>query len=562
MPYRQNARVAPGNYVDLDLAVMLSGPRARNIVADVRFDRDGGGFFVQAPLGAVVAKSQQSGPRADEDEADKTPIEWGTGRLRLDTKGEHPRGTFFVRTNRMTVARLEVFISQLYATPCAVFTWVRRPESEPRVYAGPQKLVKRSSDAKTELNWEGKPGEAFVVEERVDAKKPILHRVNAPRFVVPPRDGAPDLRRFLVRRVLKGGAFSLGTPIAVATTHAPARRFTVDFPRNWHRQASGLDLRLECKCNGSADLVFYAYGVYAPQGGVQRLGKGAEVFQRAEVLPSEGYEPVYGRIDDGDVHAVQLADGRVAKIRIEQLENHTLHAMRVHCAVLTHGGRSFLPRAQKVRFRPKGKDRLELRWSRVPGAVAYRVLELEGDQARTWKLEGKPGEEQICVVGPFIRNRTYDLALRAIDAHGEESDDQVIRAPLFDARHRYGRVALNANGTRCFDFDAGKLEKLGVADGRLHITGSAGGASYLKFTAMAGIASGKSTRFGDFSAIEGLRFGEVHEYDSRLKGTYVFFVRCKNGGIASVRIARASYPNVELEYVLRSGDSERKNEKK
>jgi hypothetical protein len=212
--------------------------------------------------------------------------------------------------------------------------------------------------------------------------------------------------------------------------------------------------------------------------------------------------------------------------------------MRVHFVFLPDGRRSLLaPPTELAGQRDAAGHRLH--WTPSPGAVRYRVR--VGERV----LPGEPQEPAVQLLA-LAPDRLHECEVVAIAADGEVSAPARTVVLTFAAGARHGTVVIQAQRGGV-DFRRGET----VADGQpcdLQLVGGAGGASSLRFGGAA-IAGAGAIAFGDFGAAAHLSFAERWDSDDRQADCDRFFVRTADGGLASVRIVRRSWPETLLEYV-------------
>ena len=535
LPRFERASLAMGSHLDLDGGLILRSAKQRRIVADLQLDRDGTGIFVRAPHGAVPLKGKERSPPAD----------WTTKRIRIARDLRSRQKRWLVKTNRMSVALVELHLLQEYSAPTAFVTWVRAPESNAVFVEPPKGLHATWHKGTVELSWSATQG-SYLVEHHAPRKKPRLKKLKAPtyRFTI---ENEADLHRIHVRRVLSNGTIGLPASMTLRAGWQPTRRYTLDYPDNWNRGRTGLDVLGASIVADSPDLVFFPYAIYSPRGGLVRLGRGPRTFASTTVLPASGYLPIYDRIDHHDVFALRLADGRHAKLMIEQLGSHTLDPMRLHVTVLPSGIRRLFAPPTNPSFTLKGEDHLVLRWNATPRAVRYRVVSSSTPELSVACTDPRAS------IGPFAVNRFHELRITAYDARGDASAPLSVTVHTFDRNYRVGRFALDALGSNAFDFAAGQVVKAKAAKANhfdLRITNSAGGASSLTIAGRHGVFATEESAFGRFPEKQRQTAKEIHTDDGPPKRE-TFCVVTKDGRVASVRIRSRNFPQVEFEYVLR-----------
>lgn len=528
VPVEHTLRIAPGAQVDLDTGFQLPAAKVKPYVADLCFDRDGEGFFLLPADAAQAAAGDAERPEAD----------WSKERRRLGTRDSKPR-TFFVRTDRGSIARVTLSIVDPYSTASAVLQWAVAPPALPVFLPGPTGLRARWEDKTLLVSWQGDaPRWLIEVEANGQTQKSTS---STPTLRIDDLDPAGTCR-VRVRGLYANSEVSLPSEVVQCGRTRPPIRKTTGYPDRWYQGAGGLSLSRGEVAGEDAEVVFYLYGVYVPGGGVQHLGSGVDCWRASSTLPETGYLPSHGRLDADDVLAVHLPDGRYARLWLEPVEDGDLRqGMDVHFAFLPDGRRELLAAPANLRSERLG-GAIVLQWDAVPGAGSYRVLE-PGKQ--------RPVEVNVTrlELGGLQADSFQVVQVAAVVPSGEESDPVPFEVPVFGPGYRLGTFQLDAGGKGGFDFATGAPSAGAAAD--LRITNSAGGASSLQFTSAGGIASGKDVPFGSFAAADRLSFGDRLDTDDRRRGDDLLFVRTAEGGIASVRITGRSYPNVEFRYVYR-----------
>ena len=310
----------------------------------------------------------------------------------------------------------------------------------------------------------------------------------------------------------------------------------VEYPDRWYDGVGGLALAHGEAATEDADVVFYLYGVTVPGGGVRKVGEGEAVFHALSRLPAGAYPPVYGRLDDHDVYAVRTADGRFAKVWLEPTKNGDVRSgMRVHYVFLQDGRRTLLAPPAKLQS-DDAKDGVRLRWRGEAGPT-FRV---SVDDRVVYE-----GKEAAVNLPGLARDRVFAAEVHAVGADGEVSAPARTIVHTFGPTARFQRVQLGHDESLVFA--TGVVGK--GAGGDLAITSSAGGASYLEFTAAGGVAKAGDVAFGDFAAAARLEFANTFGSDNRNAGADRFFVRTKDGGFAAVRLLVREYPTSEIEYL-------------
>lgn len=538
LPTRHLLRVPPGGYVDLDTGLILTGREYDRVVADLLFDRDGLGFFVDGWGGSQSCRHDDQEPEADA---------WTTERQRVPTGPEHAGMTWFVRTDRGSVARVTIGVTDPYSSAAAWLEWVLAPPSQAVFVPGPDDLRLEWNREGVLVSWRGVYGE-YLVEVSGEAGT-TKSTTEVPRIQL---QLAPStVSRVRVRGVAPDGIVSLPSEIACLGERKAAMRGSVEMPAQWYRANAGVSVRTGELDAEHADVVFYLYGIYAPGGGLLLLGRGRDVFDGTSTLPEQGYLPSYGRLDEGDVFALRLADGRYAKFMIAATDGHDVRdGMQVHYAFLAGGGRDFMrrPAGAESRFQ---QGVLELIWQPVEGAVSYVVTRDGGD--------GEPVARKSpnARVSGLAKNRYHVFRVTAIDRHGDTSDPLVVEAHSFSERYQLGRFELTPTARQGYSV----TRELAVARGRetepnpdleIGITRSAGGSSHLQFAVPYGGALAKGLVFGEFPDAEQQEsFGMQIESDARQPGADLLVFKTVDGNLVSARIASRDHPRIVIDYVLR-----------
>jgi hypothetical protein len=536
LPTEHSMLIPPGAWVDLDSGAILPRRELLQAKADFRFDRDGTGFYV-APLHGGAAGGEQ----AIEPEA------WSPARLRLALWEGKPH-VWFVRTDRGAVARIRVAAVDSYSTGSAVLAYVLAPSAMAVFVPAPTALEATWRGKNLEVTWQGDAPGYLVEIDSGGAVQKTTTKVAQASFAGLVPDGVHRVR---VRGLMGDGVITLPAEVVQHGARRAPVRGEVRYPDNWYRREGGLSLLRGESAGEDAEVAFYLYGVYVPGGGVQKIGEGAACYRDLATLPEAGYLPVYGRLDDHDVLAVRLADGRYAKLLLEPAKDGDVRSgMVVHFAFLADGRRALLPAPGAVAFARRGEG-LRLTWAAVPGALRYRVH---------GALLAKPIEtaEPEVLLGGVPENRMCPVEIVAIGADGEVSDARLADVHSYDDDHRVGTFELDYQRD---GFGFGRAAKVALrADGTappeldLLFTGGAGNWNSMNFSAPWGARGAGDLAFGEFpataAALQALQFDERYTSDDRTPGFERFLVRTGDGGLASVRI-RVRDSRAVFDYVLR-----------
>lgn len=521
LPTEYVVHVPPGAWIDLDTGVLLPRAEHQRMRADLRFGRDGGGLYLEPLRGGARAA------RADTD----PPDDLATERLRI---GRHDQDALiaFARTDR-GMARVELLVADTYSTGSAALRFVIVQHKQPRFLPAATDLSTAWQRGELVARWRGDYPRWHVMLESGEERRIVL--TPKPEAQLGKLDEKRH-HRVTVRGMTANGDLSMPADAVQFGPRQTPRIGRVDYPDRWYDQAGGLSLIRNEACDGDADVVFYLYGVHVPGGGVVKVGTGRKVFTALHELPAGPFPPTYGRIDDHDVLVVRVADGRYAKLWLEPIAKSDLrNGMRVHTVWLPDGRRHLLapPGAATSTHTPRG---VELRWEAVAEAASYRVT-----VAETKPIECPRPELLLPGLAP---ERLYPVRIEAIGADGERSLPSEAVVHTYPGEVRMGRGRLRAQDGS-FDFATGK----NAAQGDLQITGGAGGAQVLYLAGQ--IAPGAAFAFGELPALERLSLAETWTSDESKPGEDHFYVRTRDGGLASVRWRKRGWPESEFEYVWR-----------
>lgn len=527
LPVEHVEVIPPGGLVDLDSGAILPTAKIRGHQADFRFDRDGSGFFLQGLLGAQPAPANATAPDAGS---------WSDARIRVQPRSTEPIA-LFVRTDR-GIARATVTVVDPYSTASAVLRWAVLPAAAAVFPPQPTDVESKWQGDELVLTWTGEAA-SWLVEVTGDAER--KETTTATRSSL--RGLRPDGHYRIRVRALQDGTISLPAELVRFGREAPSRRFVVDYPGRWYDASGGLGLATAAIATESADVVFYLYGVYVPGGGVAKIGTGEEAFQRAVRVPDGPFPPSYGRLDDNDVLAIELPDGRCGLLWLEPARDGDLRSgMHVHVTFLPDGRRALLAPPTNVTTAVETGVQT-LRWQPAVGATSYRV-ELAG---------AKPTTTPECTMRwpALAADRVFTVAVTALSGTGDESPPATVRFHTFGADARLGRAILPAqNGGLVFA--TGVVAPNGRPD--LALVGGAGGSASLVFSANGTFEPGGKREFGDFTGLAGAgKEGAPSEWrsDVRESDSELFFVHTADGGCACVRIAVRDWPDTEIEYLWR-----------
>lgn len=529
LPTEYVLQVPPGGHVDLDTGVILPGPAHRGFRADLVFGRDGEGFYLEPLVGGARSKPNDTEP----------PSELAKDRVRI-RRDDAGALVMFVRTDR-GMARVQLMVVDPYSTASAALRWVVVPPKKPVFLPAPIDLQAAWRGASLELSWSGDEPRWLVEVRTGDAVRKLT--VDAPRASV----GGLDPKG--VHHVVVRGMSAQNQPgmPAMVVQHGPRKppeQGIVVYEDRWYDSSGGLSLNAGAVAGEQAEVVFYLYGVHVPGGGVLKLGNGGEdTFDALRELPAGPFPPTYGRLDERDVLVVQLADGRYGKLWLEPVKGDDVRSgMRVHFVFLPDGRRTLLPAPRELAS-ARTANGTQLTWRASEGAVSYRVAVARGVPREV--------EEATCVLNDLPPDRMVEVQVAAVAADGEQSAWVRLVVSTHALELRAGRGAVTAQDGG-FVFATGERTAAGVPCD-LQLVGGAGGAQSLTFGSAsgggAGIASAPNAAFGEFAAAERLEF--VPQFDSRVDrvGADLFFVRCRDGSLACVRLLRRDWPTATFEYV-------------
>lgn len=518
LPQLRHATIAPGTSIDLDTGIVLPANDRGHLRADLRFGRDGRGFYVEPVregMPAVASDWHVEG-------------EWSKERLRLPRRSQDPAWVF-LKTDH-GVARVSLTVVNPYSTASAVVSWTVVPPKDPVFLAAPTNLRLMWHEGNLLASWESSDSHFLVELISGGQRKKLTCTMNSCTLAGLAPDGVHRVRV----RGRNNGAISVpAEAVQHGANKAPVYEVT-EYPDRWFDQESGLGLRMAADRGEAADVVFYLYGVFVPGGGVQKLGQGRDTFLATQELPTGGYLPSYGRLDTDDVHAIRLADGRRALLWLEASDNQDLRSgMNVHSVFLPDGRSKLLLPPQPV---VTTKDRVvTLTWPRIEGAKAYEVRALGKKPVLTEKL--------TAALANLPQDRMHAIKVRTWGVDGGWSLARTVYGHTFGPDVVLRRATLRAQGD-AVDLKSGEPNK----QGDLALIGGAGGSSYLKFGTPQGSRQNDGRAFGDFG---GLSESDAKEFasDARNKDVDQFFVWTRDGGCACVRIVKRGWPDTVIEYV-------------
>ncbi|MCR9245933.1 MAG: hypothetical protein NXI31_12945 [bacterium] len=527
-----------GAFVDLDAGAILPGPRLGPLVADVRFDRDGKGLYLEPLHGAQSRGRHDVTPDADT---------WSTDRIRCQRNG-HPPATF-VRTDQ-GVARLDATILHHYSVSTVSLRWLVTaaaaadaarfdlpPMAFERAWDGQQLTLTWLDDA---TQWQIEithTATGAAPAEATEENPPEVTRevIDEPRLVLAE---LADDRAYRVRVWgLRDGIASVPGQTVIHGRPRAAVRGHTDFDGRWFERG-GLRLTpAAAAVDGDADIVFFLYGIYVPGGGVVKLGSGEAAYLRGSRLPNGPHPCVHSRLERDDVLAVQLRDGRWAKIWLQAQDGRDLrNGMRVQHTFLGDGRQSMQQRPTAVSAKVEDGV-VTVSWPAVPGAMRYLV-----------EADGRPPvtTTRTTLRWPALPDRLFEVRLYAESALGERSTPARARAHTYGGGARLGTAVLVAMSDG-IEFASGKVGRNPPWD--LAITGGAGGSSSLSFRAAGTIEPAGKRGFADFSDLDPDNGRARWDSDDRQQGCNRLYVHTPDGGCASVLILERGWPNTKIEYL-------------
>ncbi|HEX5051719.1 MAG TPA: hypothetical protein VFZ65_08110 [Planctomycetota bacterium] len=525
LPTEYVVQVPPNGLIDLDSGLVLPQPAYRGFRADLRFGRDGAGFYLEPLFGGSRAAPGDTAP----------PATLAPERVRI---GRSDAGSLivFARTDR-GMARVELMVADPYSTASASLRWVVVPPKGAVFLPAPSDLEATWVDGKLQVAWHGDEPRWLVEVITGDEVRKVT--CGEPRVAIEGLD-AKGHHRLRVRGLTANNEVTMPAEVVQWGPRQVPQHGLVEFPDRWYNASGGLRLSSGERADADAEVVFYLYGVHVPGGGVRKVGVGERVFTELCVLPAGPLPPVYGRLDDNDVLVVQLADGRYGKLWLEPARGDLRDGMRVHFVFLPDGRRTLLAPPQQITSErtPAGP---RLSWAPDPAAVSYRVAG-----------PGLPAAldctEPNVVLATLAAEHVHELEVVAVAADGERSLPAHALVSTHTAPVRIGRGSVQAqNGG--FVFATGAAAARGAACD-LALVGGAGGAAVLHFAAT-GIAAAGAFAFGEFPPGDTLTFRTDWHSDSGTPGADTFYVQTADGGLASVRIIKRAWPEPEFEYVWR-----------
>lgn len=529
LPTEYVVQVPPGGHVDLDSGVILPASAHRGFRADLRFGRDGDGFYLEPLVGGARAKPNDSEP----------PSELAKDRVRI-RRDDAGALVMFVRTDR-GMARVQLMVVDPYSTASAALRWVVVPPKKPVFLPAPTDLRAAWRGGSLELAWSGDEPRWLVEIRTGEAVRKLT--VDAMRASVGGLD-PKGVHHVVVRGLSAQNEPGMPAMVVQHGARKPPEQGIAVYEDRWYDASGGLSLTTGAVAGEQAEVVFYLYGVHVPGGGVLKVGNGDEdTFAALRELPAGPFPPTYGRLDARDVLVVQLADGRYGKLWLEPMRGDDVRSgMQVHFVFLPDGRRTLLPAPRELAS-SRTANGTQLTWQASEGAASYRVAVARG--------VAREAKDATCVLHDLPPDRMVEVQVAAVAADGEQSAWTRLLVSTHALELRAGRGALTAQDGG-FVFATGERTAAG-APCDLQLVGGAGGSQSLTFAAAgaggAGIAPAPNAAFGEFAAAARLEF--VPQFDSRVDraGADLFFVRCLDGSLACVRLLRRDWPTTTFEYV-------------
>src|SRR5690606_36988524 len=128
LPELRHLTIAPGSGIDLDSGVVLPAGDHGQLRADMRFGRDGLGFYVETVHEGMSALASNWYPDG----------EWSKQRLRVPRRSDDAVWSF-IKTDH-GVARVSLTIIDPYSTASAAISWTVVPPKDPVFLAAPTGL--------------------------------------------------------------------------------------------------------------------------------------------------------------------------------------------------------------------------------------------------------------------------------------------------------------------------------------------------------------------------------------------------------------------------------------
>ena len=526
LPTLRSFEIAPGSLLDLDAGVVLRERKVGALQADMQFGRDGIGFYLDPLVGGMVAMAGDTAPGRHE---------WSRDRIRVGRRGEQ-RVTAFLQTSH-GVARVSLAIVNPYSVASASLQWVVVPPTDPVFLAAPTDL---------QASWEGEQGARSLRVSWSGGQTRYMVEVRSgeqlrKEFVSSSSISLADLDPQGVHRItvrgLEDGAISLPGVVMQHGPRKPVERNVLEYADNWYDSTGGISLTKGAVATDHAEVVCYLYGVYVPGGGAQKIGQGRATFERISQLPTDGYLPSYGRLDESDVYAIRLPDGRYGMVWLDANDGGDLRSgMRAHTVFLPDGRRDLMaaPVATSTT-----KDRVAtVQWPKVTGAVSYRI-----------SVPGRPvvlTKQASASLAGLAADCVHDVAIVAVSQEGDESPAGTTKVHTYGFDVRIGRFTLPMQRGG-FEFATEHLDARNAKG--LQLTGGAGSGQGLSFKMDGLIVSMGGRKYGDLSDLKAPATGSSDWYsDHRKPESEEFLVFPKAGGCAMVRIVLRGFPST-LEYL-------------
>jgi hypothetical protein len=454
--------------------------------------------------------------------------DWSLERLRVPPRDDKPI-IAFVQTSH-GIARVSLSIVDPYSLASGLLQWVVVPPTDPVFLAAPTDLQADWTTAGLRVRWTETASRYLI--EVISGEQRRKEITGQPEILLPDLD-RNGVHRILVRGLI-GGAISVPGTITQHGSRRAAVRTTIEYGDRWYNDTGGLRLSDGKVASDDAEVVFYLYGVSVPGGGVQQIGSGKQAFHAQSTLPDSGYLPNYGRIDENDVLAVRLADGRFGLLYLEATDGGDVRSgMKVHTVFLPDGRRNLLAAPNPTA--KKDAQVTTVSWNAVPGAELYRVAVADQPVITTT-------ETSVRLDG-LVANQLHEVAVSAHTKAGDASSEQKLLVHSFAFEMQIGTCTLEMQSER-FEFATGTFGKQGLG-----LIGGTGSGQGLSFEADGMIVGVGSRTFGDLQGIEPPTAGKSSWYsDHRKPDSEAFLVFPKTGGCAMVRITLRGYPS-QLEYL-------------
>lgn len=517
-----------GQYVDLETGTALSSPRVKDLVADLYVLRRGQVFELR-PVNDALCRA-------------------GTGRvaplgmtrqpLRIPAEKSGALTILYVKTAEGNLARVLPSFTSGYGFPAMSLRWSVNLGGTRDFPEAPVIQMVDFRDGLLAVRWSGPEGTYRV---RVRGPEGSFAETTLAGTLAGLKGLKPGaLHRIEVRRVGRDGVLSAP---AIATHRLGTQRILrkqLHFPGRWYSKGGGLGIRELKAYAKDPDMVFFLYGVFAP-GGVRHMGRGESVFRGIRKIPATRFEPLRNQIAENDVYCVRTKDGRYAKVWLhgDGAGQDYRYGMYLDVVFLAGGGRDLPASPAKPKWSREGRG-LRIQWPALAGARAYTVR-LAGETEELYR-----GARPTCLLA-LDKGQLYDLEVAAVYGKETESEPTRLQVHTYPERYKMGRFQLDCWGRTGYSFTH---LKPGRANAEIYVSRASGGASTLTINAPHGIGKAPANPYGRFPKPGWKPGARVWTSNVRQgKSANWFCVRTKEGGVACVKVARRTYPNVAFEYI-------------